>query len=67
MGFLYICLWLFKYTKTSAVFFYFILTLSLEMSDDPYFCPYRTWLCMLPYARRVLPWAKETIGLSARL
>ena len=22
---------------------------------------------MLPYARRVLPWAKETIGLSARL
>ncbi|MDY6255535.1 MAG: hypothetical protein SPH85_11510, partial [Bacteroidales bacterium] len=35
-SFLYICLWLFKYTKTSAVFFYFILTLSLEMSDDPY-------------------------------
>ena len=34
-SFLYICLWLFKYTKTSAVFFYFILTLSLEMSDDP--------------------------------
>ena len=37
-SFLYICLWLFKYTKTSAVFFYFILTLSLEMSDDPYIC-----------------------------
>ena len=39
-SFLYICLWLFKYTKTSAVFFYFILTLSLEMSDDPDLIPY---------------------------
>lgn len=36
-SFLYICLWLFKYTKTSAVFFYFILTLSLEMSGEPEF------------------------------
>ena len=34
-SFLYICLWLFKYKNTSAVFFYFILTLSLEMSDEP--------------------------------
>ena len=32
-----------------------------------YFCPYRTWLDMLHDVRRVLPWAKETIGLSARL
>ncbi len=31
-SFLYICLWFFKYTKSSAVF---ILTLSLEMSDKP--------------------------------
>ncbi len=35
LAILYICLWLFKYTKTSAVFFYFTLTFSLEMSDEP--------------------------------
>ena len=40
---------------------------SLEMSDEPYFCPYRTWLDMLHDVRRVLPWAMETFGLSARL
>ena len=31
-----------------------------------HFCPYRTWLDMLHHIRRVLPWAMETIGLSAR-
>ncbi|MCI6805662.1 MAG: hypothetical protein MR912_08745, partial [Prevotella sp.] len=34
----YICLWLFKYTISSAVFFFFftiIYNLSLEMSDEP--------------------------------
>ena len=36
-------------------------------SDDCYFCPYRTWLGMLLYILRALPWARETIGLSARL
>ena len=33
-SFLYICLWLFKYTNCSAVFF-FLTILSLEMSDEP--------------------------------
>ena len=33
-SYLYICLWIFKYTKITAVFFYSI-TLSLEMSDEP--------------------------------
>ena len=36
-------------------------------SDDCYFCPYRTWLGMLLYILRALSWARETIGLSARL
>ena len=32
---LYICLWLFKYTKCSAVFFRSIQTLSLHFPDEP--------------------------------
>ena len=32
---LYICLWLFKYTKCSAVFFCSILNLSLHFPDEP--------------------------------
>ena len=32
-----------------------------------YFCPYRTWLDVLHGVRRAVPWAMETIGLSARL
>ena len=32
---MYICLWLFKYTKFTAVFFFYSITLSLEMSDEP--------------------------------
>ena len=31
-----------------------------------YFCPYRTQVYILHQVLRVLPWAKETIGLSAR-
>ena len=31
-----------------------------------YFCPYRTYVYMLHQVRRVLPWAKEAIGPSAR-
>ena len=34
-SYLYICLWLFKYTKFTAVFFFYSITLSLEMSDEP--------------------------------
>ena len=34
---LYICLWLFKYTKCSAVFFRSIQTLSLHFPDEPLF------------------------------
>ena len=33
---LYICLWLFKYTKCSAVFFRSIQTLSLHFPDEPF-------------------------------
>ena len=32
-----------------------------------YFCPYSTYSCTLHNVPRVLPWAKKTIGLSARL
>ena len=32
-----------------------------------YFCPFRTYCFVCNRVRRVLPWAKEAIGLSARL
>ena len=38
---LYICLWLFKYTKCSAVFFRSIQTLSLHFPDEPKIYPNR--------------------------
>ncbi|MBS7319778.1 MAG: hypothetical protein SO375_05735, partial [Prevotella sp.] len=38
-----------------------------KRAELSYFCPFRTWLIMCIHIRRAMPWAKETIGLSARL